>query len=263
MDGSLSGGVARNFERISFPGSGDARLTAKLAATPQLLSELHALRHESYLAYGHIDRMPDGAFADRFDQSPASRSVALYSDGCLAASVRVSLYAPASGISGAGESPSTGLFRDEIDEVSQGLAREGRAVRAADISRLARHPRFVADTDLVFALYRMAGYLILDLDSDLVLVTVRPHHVRFYQRMGFRLIADPKPYPGTNAHAALMACFRSSYEGVRRAVPFMEGISAEDETFAELMGGREAPIDFIRQPLSAGASRWRAGCSAD
>lgn len=240
---SLSGSRVKEGRRATRGG-----LTARLALTPSIMKEAQALRYQSYLSYGHIDTEQSELFSDHFDEMATSKTVVIYKGGMPAASVRVSLFAPDSDIPNANDVPATEIFRDEVLALLRGLGRSGRAPRAADITRLVRHPDFANDNELVFALYRMSCYLYMEYDADLLLATVRENHTRFYKRMSFQLIAEPRDYPRTKFRTGLMACLRPHYEQFIRTAPFLANLSKEDPLFSSFMSGGPVPV-FPQTPF--------------
>jgi hypothetical protein len=224
------------------------KLEARLALTETVKKQAYTLRHDGYLSVGYIEAQKQGLLQDKYDNYRSSKTIVLYKNGKAAASARVCLLDPASKIPGAGAIPSNEMFDDEITELLQGLGAGNRPGRAVEITKLARHPDFMKDNDLVFAMFRMTGYLILHFDADVVLTSVRASHVPFYKRLGFQKIAEPRPYPELNVETALMACFRASYDGVQKNVPVMNALSPEDDIYPRFMGGELVPV--FPQPQS-------------
>ncbi len=218
------------------------KLEARLAITETVKKQAYTLRHEGYLSVGYIEAQKQGVLRDKYDNYRSSKTIVLYKNGKAAASARVCLLDPASKIPGAAEIPSNEMFGEEITELLQGLGVGNRPGRAVEITKLARHPDFMKDNDLVFAMFRMTGYLILHFDADVVLTSVRASHVPFYKRLGFQKIAEPRPYPKLNVETALMACFRSSFEGVQKTVPVMNALSSDDDIYPRFMGGELVPV---------------------
>lgn len=239
---SLSGSRVKEGRRAIRGG-----LTARLATTPLIMKEAQALRYQSYLSYGHIDEAEDELFSDHYDELPTSKTIVIYKNGTPAASIRVSLFAPDSGIPHADDVPATEIFREEVMALLRGLGRGGRSPRAADITRLVRHPDFAHDNELVFALYRMSGYLYMHYDADILLATVRENHTRFYKRMSFQIIAEPRDYPRTKFRTGLMACLRSHYEQFILTAPFLQGLSKESPIFPSFINGELVPV-FPQSP---------------
>jgi hypothetical protein len=227
------------------------RLEARLAVTETVKKQAYTLRHDGYLSVGFIKPQQQGVLHDHFDTMHSSKTIVLYKNGVAAASARVCLLDPASKSPDAATIPASEVFGQEIQDLLQGMGRDNRPARAVEITKLARHPDFVKDNDLVFAMFRMTGYLILHFDADVVLTAVRANHIPFYRRLGFQEVCKPRDYPGLdNIQGGLMACFRASYDGVQKNVPVMNALSSEDEIYPRFMGGELVPV-FPKNDMAA------------
>lgn len=218
------------------------RLEARLAVTRTVRKQAYTLRHDGYLSAGYIEAKKQRTLRDKYDDYRSSKTIVLYKNSVAAASARVCLFDPASEIPGAESVPALEMFRAEITELLEGMGRGNRPARAVEITKLARHPDFTKDNDLVFAMFRMTGYLILHYDADVVLTVVRPSHIPFYKRLGFHNVADPRPHPTDNVTLALMACFRASYDGVQKTVPVLNALSPEDDILPRFLSGELVPV---------------------
>lgn len=218
------------------------RLEARLALTEKVKRQAYALRHDGYVAVGYMKPTETGRLEDEYDCLESSKTIVLYKHGKPAASARVCLLDLNGHSQGATTVPACAMFGGEISALLEGLGGSGRAARAAEITKLARHPEFLKDNDLVYAIFRMVGYLILHSNADVVLSSVRASHVYFYKRLGFQSVVAPRPHPKFDVATGLMACFRGSYEGVRHNVPVMNQISQDDDTYARFIAGELVPV---------------------
>lgn len=218
------------------------RLEARLALTDAVKKQAYALRHDGYVAVGYVKPQESGILQDEYDDRESSRTIVIYRNGIAAASARISLLDPESKIPGSDEVPASRMFRKEVLQLLQNLEDQGRPARAVEVTKLTRNPDFEHDNDLISAIFQMVGYLILDFDADVVLNTARLNHMRFYERLGFHAIAQPRRHPGIVVELGLMACFRESYDKVRHAVPDMSQLSRKDETFARFVAGELVPV---------------------
>ena len=209
----------------------------------------YTLRHDGYLSYGYITPRDDGLFWDKYDVQANTKTLILYKNGVPAGTVRVCLYDPNSDISEPQAVPAMEIFRDEIVNVVKSLNIDGRAGRAVEITRLARSPAFANDMEVIAALYRLVGYLILYYDADVVLNACRPHHMPMYRRLGFQKIEEPRQYPNLTYRAGLMACFKAAYDGTKPNFGFLKGISNEDQSYAGLIAGECVPVYSGIAPL--------------
>lgn len=230
---------------------------ARLASTPETLNEAFELRHAGYLSYGYIDPKEDGLFFDEYDSRDSCKTVVVYKDGVPAAAVRVCLFDPIGGTPGAYSIPATAIFHDEITALLSRVKQQDRPPRAVEVTRLARHPDYGEDRNLLYALFRTVGYLIVHFDADLVVTAVRANHMPFYRRLGLRKIEEPRAYPNLNFHTGLMACFRNKFADVQAQVPLFRNISRHDPFYRPFMAGELMPIPLLEQDgPSSRVSEW-------
>ncbi len=215
---------------------------AQLAVDAELYEVAFRLRYEAYRSYGYIAEAPAQIFSDSYDEQVNCRTVIVSKNGTPAATVRVSVFDP----NLAGLRPpklqAMEIFDAEISETMTALRLTDRQPRVMEIAKLARMPQFAKDIEVVFALYRAAGYLILHNDADIVFNAVRAHHVPMYRRFGFQALTPPRSYPGLSFQTALMACFRPSYAAARDHLPFLRGIATTDSAYAGLIAGERVRI---------------------
>lgn len=213
-------------------------LTARLAISETEKQQAYALRHEGYLAVGHIDARQGRVLNDEFDALESSRNILLFRGGVPAASARIRLMDPANQERGLTAIPACVIFNREISDLLSKSDRDNDLTRAVEVTRLARHPDFRFDQSLVFGMFRMIGYLILHLNVDTVFTAVCAKHIAFYRRLGFHEIAKPRDYPGlNNIKGALMACFRSSFEDIQRDNLVMNALSTNDDIYQGFIDG--------------------------
>jgi hypothetical protein len=220
-----------------------SKIEARLAITDKVKNDAYTLRHDSYASAGFIETQECGVLQDHFDSLPSSKTIVLYKNGVAAASARVCLLDLTGKTPGATTIPSSKIFGEEITKLLCGMNRGNRPACAVEVTKLARHPNFLKDNNLVFGMFRMAGYLILHFEADAVLTAVRANHIPFYRRLGFQEVAEPRPYPGlNNIKGGLIACFRSSFEGVQHNVPVMNALSSDDGIYSRFMDGELVPV---------------------
>lgn len=219
-------------------------LTARLAGTPDVRREAYALRYAAYSSRGFIDAAPSGLFKDEWDEYPCTKTVVVYKDGVPAATARVCMYAPGSGIVGSDVIPAMDVFGSEIARI---FSRIRGFSRGAEVMRLSRHPDLGADYEPVFAAFQMVGCLLLHLEVDAVVCAVRKHHMPFYRRLGFRIKTEPRKYPKLNFETALMASARPEGKLLQDALSGLNLISKEDINYQDFLAGREVPVFGTRR----------------
>jgi hypothetical protein len=226
-------------ERISVS---DSMVTARLAVSPRLAAEAYRIRYDAYHSSGHLVTGDQPIFKDKYDDQSNFRTALVFKGDTPAATLRIGEYRPPTTDAPGRKLPAMEIFGQEIDAVLAGFATDFAAPRAVEIGRLARSPIFIKDTAILFALFRVAGYLILNYDADIVFNAVRAHHVPMYRRFGFQALEEPRLYPGLTCKMALMACFRPSYAAARDHLPFLRGIATTDAAYAGLIAGERVRI---------------------
>jgi hypothetical protein len=216
-------------------------LTARLALDAKTREDAYAIRHASYLSGGFIDPMPDGLFRDADDMKPNSRSVVVYRLGRPVASVRLCVLDQGAARSGWSEIPASRIFPEAVAELAASLPHD-RPARLTEINRLVRHPDFANDAQLVFALFRIVGFLVADGKSDMTLSCVRRNHTPFYRRLHFDYVAGPRRYAGVKFETNLMACMRSRYDSVAKDIPFLGAAAGPQSAYAGLLHGENITI---------------------
>ena len=206
-------------EQPMFPKRQDsAGLTARLAFDEQTRKDAFALRHASYVAADYLDPHPSGLFSDAYDDMPNCTTIVVYKDGRPAASVRVAVLDSDPSQTGWHDVPAAHIFHDEVDALLAPSS-PGQFKKAAEITRLVRHPDFATDSELVFVLFRFVTFLLKEQNIDVVLSCVRRNHMPFYKRLEFAAVAGPKSYPGLKFAVNLMACPKSNYAAVFKKLP--------------------------------------------
>lgn len=217
-------------------------IEAQIVSTREMAQIAYALRHDSYVAQDFLDPRPDGLFSDEWDSRKNVFSILVFLNGLPAASVRVSILDRSSSSPDEHSTVAMEAFTEEVDALVHSFQTNGKTARAMEMSRLVRHPDHAQNNDLVFALFRMGFYFLVRFDADMVLSTVRRHHMPFYRRLGFNKIAEPRAYPRLKFQLGLMACFRPSYPLVQQTVPILDNITKLDSVYGPFMAGERVPV---------------------
>lgn len=243
MDGSTYGKLLPenqiSVSNIEEPSDG---ITARLAVSPDVWRDAWTVRHAAYAASGLIDAKESGLLVDEWDTLPSTKTIVIYKNGMPVSTARVCLYAPDSGVVGANAVPAMDVFKDDIVDLHRRMPSDHDRPRAVEIARLARHPDLGADHQPVFALYRMASYLVLHFQADAVIAAVQKHHVPFYRRLGFQRISDLRPYAKLKVEGALMACVRPENGELREVLPVLRLVSAQDSNYHDFLAGYRVPV---------------------
>jgi hypothetical protein len=195
-----------------------SQYSARLALDHRTKQDAFRLRYDSYLTSGYVEPNPTRLFQDQYDDLPNCQTVVVYDDGVPAASVRTCTLSLGSGL----RSPASDTFADEVKELLSQQSTAGYAGRGIETTRLVRSPAAENNQGLVFLLYRMAGYLGMIADSQILLACVRRNHAPFYRRLGYTPASEPKSYPGLNCPMQLMSCTRARYDEIRTAFPVID-----------------------------------------
>ncbi|MGC9269756.1 N-acyl amino acid synthase FeeM domain-containing protein [Acidiphilium sp.] len=220
---------------------------AQLAVSAELTEIGYRLRYEAYRHGGYIAEHPNRSFSDSYDEAGNSWTTVIFKQNEPAATVRVVRHDPDSSGCDRHELPAMAIFGDEIAAIMGTIRSSGKSPKIMEICRLARAPQFSKDLDVVFALFRTAGYLFLNFDADVVFNAVRSHHIPMYRRFGFQELEKPKPYPGLSCAMGLMASFRPGHAALIEGQPFLRGITTADAAYAGLIAGERVSI-FGDQP---------------
>ncbi len=231
LSGQVTAGMPRN----------NNHLTARLADNVHLLREAWSLRHAAYASHGYIETKSDGLFKDDYDLQPSAKTFLVYKDSMPAATARVSLYDPASDIAGAHSIPAMDVFSSEIAEALGGLVKH-RLPKALEVMRLARHPDYSKDNDLVFALFRIVGYMVFHFDVDAIVSAVRENHIPFYRRMGFERLTEPRAYPKLNFKTCLMMSERRKLEALQQRFSAFRTVSLDGTGYEDFFAGLPVSI---------------------
>jgi hypothetical protein len=227
-------------------------LEAQLALEHDLREAAYRIRYEAYNSYGFVSPRQNGIFSDAYDERSNCQTAVVFKHGVAAATIRIASYEPERRQSDYHFVQAMEIFETEIKSALGRLRLDGRTPRAVEIGKLARLSGYAKDLDILFALFRTVGYLILDRDVDIVFNAVRAHHMPMYRRFGFQQLEAPRQYPGLTFKTGLMACFRTSYDQARNNLPFLRGISTDDAAYHGLIAGERVPIfGAAAAPISA------------
>ena len=216
--------------------------TARLALDENTKRDAFALRYKSYVASGFIEQNTTKLFTDKFDKMPNSITIVIYSEGKAIASVRTCFLSRDSTTT----SPARETFPDEVDRLLSETGASQGNLEGVEFTRLVRSPEAANNQGLVFLLYRLAGYLSLHNDCQVVLSCVRQNHVPFYKRLRFREVTAARAYPGLNCPMQLLACSRADLDGVRAGFPILDPEAASPDSFDGFLQGQLVPLSLAQ-----------------
>lgn len=215
---------------------------ARIATTREILLDAARIRYDAYQSRGYIDENPEGLFADEIDASPSCTTIVVYKNGAPAASARTCLYDPSSNIPGSDWTPAMDVFRHEILALLNDGAGPERSHKALEVMRLVRHPQFERDNEIIFALLRAVGYLILYNGINIIYSGVRRNHIPIYKRLGFFQVTEPRSYPKLKFRTALIACIRTRVDTESPEIDIFGDVSKSDPQYTDIISGKPTVI---------------------
>jgi hypothetical protein len=220
-----------------------ANLSARLALDWKTKSDAYRLRHDSYLAGNYIDPMPGGLFSDSYDELPNSQSLVVYQGKRPVASVRVCVFDTNPQRTGWDKIPSLGVFGEEVAASMAAHPIPGVSFpKAMEITRLVRHPDFANDFSLVFIMFRLITFLVVNENANIAMSCCRYNHTKFYQRLAFEKVAGPRHYPGVKFETNLVVCGHEKYDEVVKNIPVFNEISTDASRYQKLFDGETINI---------------------
>ncbi len=221
-------------------------LTARLAIDEQTQNDAYEVRYKSYLSGDYIDPKASETFSDPYDEMPNSQSMVIYKKQRPVASVRVCILDTDPALTGWSDIPAANIFPDEVKallaEVPNRTGNTAKPARAIEINRLVRHPDFATDYSLVFALFRLATFMVYYHETDFMMSCVRRNHSGFYKRLHFNHVAGPRRYAGVKFETNLMACYQPQYGNVLRDVPIVDSGAMTNGCYDGLFRGETVPV---------------------
>ncbi len=167
----------------------------RVARSEQDLDEIYQFRYQSYLQDKAIDENHTHLLTDDYDKMDNCWIFGIHYKEQLASSVRIHLTTPQSP-----RGPSADIFPDIV------LPMIEAGQRVVDPTRFVAN---AASTNhfpvLPFLAFRLACMAADYLEADYCLISVRPDHAPFYQRIfGLTPICEPRHYPQLKSPICLM-----------------------------------------------------------
>lgn len=222
------------------------RVDYRLCETDIEREEVYRMRYRAYLNDGVIGPRADGRLTDRFDEAPNSWTFAVYFDGELASSLRISVASPAMP-----STPSTGVFPDILDP----LLAQGKVI--------VDPTRFVADPDrarkmpeLPYFTLRLAYVACEYFNADLGTAAVRAEHQAFYRRVFMHeVMSEPRFYPQLDKPFSLMAVdFKALRSKVFQRYPIFRSTLFERRMLFTRPAERRPAVITLRDPAMSRVS---------
>lgn len=219
-----------------------ARVEYRLVESPEDREAIYRLRYRAYLREGMVDPDPVGLVFDRYDQLPNSWIVALYFDGVLTSSLRITVASRDEP-----DCPSMDVFADLLRPL---LA---KGVVIVDPTRFVADPDVLRLPELPYLTLRLANLACEHFGAQLGLASVRTEHQAFYRRVFMTEMAPPRQYPGLKKPIGLMGIdFPALRERIYTRYPFLRSSKAEQRQVFTRAAQRHAPL---LQPVLPGEQR--------
>jgi N-acyl-L-homoserine lactone synthetase len=172
------------------------RVDYRLVETAADREAIYRLRYRAYIQEGAIVPRADRMVHDQFDDLPNTWIFAVYLDGALASSIRVTVASAKHPTS-----PSVEAFPDLL---RPDLAK-GKII--VDPTRFVAEPtRAKRDPELPYLTVRLGYMACAHFNADIGLATVRAEHAAFYRRVFLqKMLTEPRLPPGMAKPVCVMA----------------------------------------------------------
>ena len=210
----------------------------RIAATDEDKEAIFKLRYEAYSRENFIPPNFSRRLSDKYDELDNTTIFALFIEGQLATTIRVSI-----GSSHYPDFPAMDVFGDVLTP----LLAAGKVIvdptRHANNEALSRAYPGLLPFMTTRVPWLVAGYF----NADLILAAVRPEHQAFYRRVfGCEVRGNPGYYPGLNRPHVLMTCdFHAMKEDVEQRYPTFRSSNFERRMLYE----RPLPMLPPQMPL--------------
>lgn len=184
----------------------------KFSNTDDLRMQAYQIRYIAYLERGHIAKKKIPFWSDEFDHAPHTKVFLLFKRGVPAATIRLCFFDSSfmDDISEAIPSASQFGYTKKIIEKNFCLFQNFKVVEISKFASLIEDERFHA----FICIYEFLRNAIFDLGADIILISVRLQHVKFYTRFGFKVIEVSKFYEKDNVTLSLLACSANKFYSI-------------------------------------------------
>jgi hypothetical protein len=206
----------------------------RLAETPEDKDRIYRLRYRAYLREGAILPSESERVTDRYDDLPNNFTFAVYVQGELYSSIRISVLT-----SEHRGSPSSEMFTDLLHpELDRGKVIIDPTRFVADPEKARAFP------ELPYVTVRLGYIACGHFNADIGLANVRPEHRAFYRKVFLQQPwGEPKLYPGLIKPVGLMA---AHYPSIRKKVfqrfPYMRSSAFERRMLFQRRGERDSSL---------------------
>lgn len=214
------------------------RVDYRLVETAADREAIYRLRYRAYTQEGAILPRPDRLVYDKYDDMPNTWIFAVYWDGVLASSIRISVASP--------KYPNTPSV-DAFPDVLQPEVAKGKII--VDPTRFVAEPtRSKRDPELPYLTVRLGYVACSHFNADIGLATVRSEHAAFYRRVFLQtMLTEPRLPEGMAKPVCVMAAdYPAVQERIYQRYPYFRTSLFERRMLFErrhpLPGSTAAPL---------------------
>jgi len=218
----------------------------RLCETEEEREEVYRLRYRAYLNDGIIEPRTDRRLTDHFDTEPNSWTFAVYFEGELASSLRISVATPEMP-----STPSVQVFGDVLEPfLAQGKIIVDPTRFVADPFRARKMP------ELPYFTLRLAYVACEFFSADLGTAAVRAEHQAFYRRVFMHeVLGSPRIYPQLDKPFSLMAVdFKALREKVFQRYPIFRSTLFERRMLFGRNAGPQPAVVTLSEPARSHVS---------
>lgn len=218
-----------------------ARVDYKIVSTDADREAIFKLRYDAYTREEGILPRFDRRLSDHYDDLDNTTIFALFIDGELASTIRVSIVT-----SEFPDCPAMEVFPDHLNrELSAGKVLIDPTRHATNDALSRAFPGL-----LPFMTIRLPWMMADYIGADIILATVRSEHRPFYRRtFNCQTIGEPRYYPTLQKPHYLMFCdFESEREAVQQRYPSFRSSAFERRMLLENQGLSATLVPKVRPP---------------
>ncbi|MGC8525273.1 MAG: N-acyl amino acid synthase FeeM domain-containing protein [Acidibrevibacterium sp.] len=176
------------------------------ANTDNLRLHAYHIRYKAYLSHGHIAEKKKPFWSDKFDHTPSTTVFLLFKCGIPVATIRLCFFDPSFMDDISEVIPSVSQFNYTRQSIAKKLCLLQKDFKVVEISKLASVLKKNEHVGIFVFIYEFLRSEIFNLGADIIVISVRFQHVKFYTRFGFKVLESGKFYQKDNVVLSLLAC---------------------------------------------------------
>ena len=192
---------APNFDKSKFH-----NVEIRHANTDDLRMHAYHIRYKAYLSHGHIAEKKTPFWSDKFDHTPSTTVFLLFKCGIPVTTIRLCFFDPSFMDDISEAIPSASQFNYTKQSIAKKLCLLQKNFKLIEISKLASVLKKNEQIGIFVSIYEFLRSEIFNLGADIIVISVRFQHVKFYTRLGFKVLESGKFYQKDNVVLSLLAC---------------------------------------------------------